>query len=282
MNTSSLAVTLGLLIALGFRHGMDPDHIAAVDGLTRMRYKAHAYWSAQLAGFQFACGHSLTILLATLLFYWQGVQVPAWLDDIGLWVSTAFLLWLAAANLRQCWSGHAHQHVSGPMQAWILKAMGPLAHPMGVGFAFAISFDSLAQAGLMAAKGHELGGLGMIVLLALCFGLGMLLADTGNGLIMHWLVRRSEHMAQQAGRWMSGVIAIMSLLVVMVSHSNQHLPALEAAWDQWGGWIGMSVTASMLAVYAASRWWWRASVTPAHTHPEGSVNGGASAWRHAH
>jgi phosphoserine phosphatase len=27
-----------------------------------------------------------------------------------------------------------------------------------VGFAFAISFDALAQAGLMAAKGHELGG----------------------------------------------------------------------------------------------------------------------------
>ena len=40
--SSSLWVTLGLLIALGFRHGMDPDHIAAVDGLTRMRYKANA------------------------------------------------------------------------------------------------------------------------------------------------------------------------------------------------------------------------------------------------
>ena len=147
MNTSSsLWVSLGLLIALGFRHGMDPDHIAAVDGLTRMRYKANAYWSARLAGFQFACGHSLTILLATLFFYWQGIQLPQWLDAIGLWVSTVFLLWLAAANLRQCWSGRAHMHVTGPVQSMILRAMGPLAHPMGVGFAFAISFDSLAQA----------------------------------------------------------------------------------------------------------------------------------------
>ena len=236
MNTSSsLWVTLGLLIALGFRHGMDPDHIAAVDGLTRMRYKANALGSARLAGLQFACGHSLTLLLATLIFYWQGIQLPQWLDSIGLWVSTVFLLWLAAANLRQCWAGPAHSHVTGPVQSMILRAMGPLAHPMGVGFAFAISFDSLAQAGLMAAKGHELGGLGVIVLLAFCFGLGMMLADTANGLVMHWLVRRNDKLAKHAGRWMSGLIACMALLVVVVSHGSQHMPALETVWDDWGG-----------------------------------------------
>ena len=36
-NSASLWVTMGLLSALGFRHGLDPDHIATVDGLTRMR-----------------------------------------------------------------------------------------------------------------------------------------------------------------------------------------------------------------------------------------------------
>ena len=275
MNTSSsLWVSLGLLIALGFRHGMDPDHIAAVDGLTRMRYKANAYWSARLAGFQFACGHSLTILLATLIFYWQGIQLPQWLDAIGLWVSTVFLLWLAAANLRQCWSGRAHMHVTGPVQSMILRAMGPLAHPMGVGFAFAISFDSLAQAGLMAAKGHELGGLGMIVLLAFCFGVGMMLADTGNGLVMHWLVRRSDNLANQAGRWISGVIACMALLVVVVSHGSQHMPALETLWDAWGGWIGLGVTASMLCVYGWSRWHLGADVKTPHVRAHGTVEAG--------
>lgn len=99
-SNASLWVTLGLLLALGFRHGLDPDHIATVDGLTRMRYKANAYWSARLTGFQFALGHSLTILLATLIFYWQGLQLPQWLDQVGLWVSTVFLLWLGLANLR--------------------------------------------------------------------------------------------------------------------------------------------------------------------------------------
>lgn len=251
---SSLWVTLGLLIALGFRHGLDPDHIAAVDGLTRMRYRDNVYWSARLTGFQFACGHSLTILLATLVFYWYGVQLPQWLDAIGLWISTGFLLWLAALNLRHCWSGHGHHHAGSPFQAMVLRAMGPFAHPVGVGFGFAISFDSLAQAGLMAAKGHELGGLWMIVLLAVCFGLGMMLADTGNGLIMHWLVRRSEKLARQAGRLMSGVIAALAVMVVVVGHSSQHFPQLGEVWDAWGAWLGLGVTATVLAVYAFSRW----------------------------
>lgn len=256
MDTSaSLLVTLGLLFALGFRHGLDPDHIAAVDSMTRMRYSASAYWSARLTGFQFACGHSLTILLATLIFYWQGIQLPQWVDALGLWISSAFLLYLAFVNLRHCLARHAHPHSHGhsPVQAWLVRAMGPLAHPAGVGFAFAISFDSLAQAGLMAAKGHELGGLPMIVLLAACFGAGMMLADTVNGLVMHWLVRKSQGAAHNAGRWMSGVIGVLALLVVMVSHLREHLPLLETLWEAWGAWIGIGVTGVMLALYAGMR-----------------------------
>jgi nickel/cobalt transporter (NiCoT) family protein len=257
-DSSSLWATLGLLIALGFRHGMDPDHIATIDGLTRLRYQAHAYWAARLTGFQFACGHSLTILLATSVFYWQGVQLPAWLDELGLLVSSAFLLWLAVVNLRHCVGARAHTHSHGPVAgsiaALILRVMGPLAHPVGVGFAFAISLDSLAQAGLMAAKGHALGGFGMVFLLAGCFGLGMMLADTGNGLLMHWLVRRSERMAQQAGRIMSGVVAGLALVVVGVSHSKAHFAPLEAVWEAYGLWIGAGITLTLLAVYAISRW----------------------------
>jgi protein-S-isoprenylcysteine O-methyltransferase Ste14 len=148
-----------------------------------------------------------------------------------------------------------------------------------VGFAFAISFDSLAQAGLMAAKGHELGGLGVIVLLAFCFGLGMMLADTANGLVMHWLVRRNDKLAKHAGRWMSGVIACMALLVVVFSHGSQHLPALETVWDAWGGWFGLGVTASMLYVYAWSHWRLSSERKSPHVHAL-AVGAGAGVDHH--
>jgi drug/metabolite transporter (DMT)-like permease len=89
--------------------------------------------------------------------------------------------------------------------------------------------------------------------LAVCFGAGMMLADTANGLVMHWLVQRSERAAQNAGRWMSGVIAVLALLVVLVSHARQHLPVLELFWESWGAWIGVGVTGTMLLLYATMR-----------------------------
>ena len=250
LNTTSLLATSGLLLTLGFRHGLDPDHIAVVDGMTRLRHNGSAYWKARLTGFQFAAGHSLTILLATFVFYLYGIQLPEWLDAAGLWISTFFLVWLAYRNLKFCFSGHDdHHHDGSPVQRKILQAMGPFAHPMGVGFGFAISFDSLAQAGLMATKGHELGGLFAIFTMALSFGVGMTLADTGNGLLMHWLVRRSHHLAHNAGRIMSGVIAALSLLVVAVGHASQHIAHLDDVWDAWGAYIGLSVTGTALLVY---------------------------------
>jgi high-affinity nickel permease len=104
----------------------------------------------------------------------------------------------------------------------------------------------------MAAKGHELGGLFAIVAMAVSFGAGMMLADTSNGLLMHWLVNRSHHLAHQAGRIMSGVVASLSLMVVAVGHSSQHFSNLEEIWDAWGGYIGLGVTGIALLVYLLS------------------------------
>lgn len=261
--TTSLLATFGLLLALGLRHGLDPDHIAAVDSLTRLRFQAHAFWSARLTGFQFALGHSLTVFLATLVFYWQVFQLPEWLDQAGLWISSTVLVWLAVVNLKHCLKGGSHEHLASPLKAWLMRAMGPLAHPMGVGFAFAISFDSLAQASLMAAKGHELGGVSAVIFMPICFGLGMMFADTCNGLIMHLLVKNSQRVAQNSARWMSGLIAVLSLLVVGAGHLTQQLPALESAMDQAGGWIGIGLTALVGLSLVLSCWHHKRHAKPA-------------------
>jgi nickel/cobalt transporter (NiCoT) family protein len=251
--SSSIWPTLGLLLALGFRHGLDPDHIAAVDGLTRMRFKAQNYWSARLTGFQFASGHSLTVLLATLIFYWQGIEMPLWLDQLGLWISSAFLLWLAFTNFRYCLKGATHHHPNGWIQTLILKSLGPFAHPMGVGFAFALSLDTLGQAGLMAAKGHEMGGFAMIIWFALSFGLGMMLADSLNGLIVHWIVRQSEQLAKHTARLMSGVIALLSLMVVMFGLFKNLDTQLDEWWSETGAFIGIGITLALLILLVADK-----------------------------
>ena len=269
LDSSSLWATLGLLLALGFRHGLDPDHIAAVDALTRMRFHAQNYWTSRLTGFQFALGHSLTVFLATLILYWQGLTLPLWLDDLGLWISSGFLLILGLLNLRHCLgrglsqhrelkdpfatgshthfsNGMSHHGPQGLIQPYIMKIMGPLAHPMGVGFAFALSLDTLAQAALMAAKGHELGGFALIVVFALSFGTGMLLADSINGLVVHWMVRQSELLTHHTARVMSGLIATLSLTIVFFSLSKAHTDSLGAWWEHYGVWCGLALPLSFL------------------------------------
>ena len=250
--TNSWAL-LALLMALGFRHGLDPDHIAAVDGMTRARHRQPAYWSARYTGLQFAFGHSLMILLAALVFHWQAVKLPQWLDDVGSWVSASFLLLLASLNLYHCLSRTGHPHPARLSQRLIARLMGRFAHPIGVGFVFAISLDSLAQAALMATQGDALGGLGMIMAMTMLFGLGMMLADTTNGAVMHWLVTQCESLAQYAGRIMSGLIAGLSLLVIAASLGRKHVVGLERLWGDWAPWIGVSVTAAVILAYLLIR-----------------------------
>jgi len=62
-------------------------------------------------------------------------------------------------------------------------------------------------------------------------------------------------MAQQVGRWMSGVVGVLALAVVLVSHGSQHLPLLATLLEEWGAWIGLSVTATLLLLYGVSRWY---------------------------
>ncbi|MEG1327200.1 MAG: hypothetical protein RSD99_20050, partial [Janthinobacterium sp.] len=52
---------LALIFLLGMRHGLEPDHLAAVDGLTLRSQSVHARWAPWM-GALFALGHGVTVL----------------------------------------------------------------------------------------------------------------------------------------------------------------------------------------------------------------------------
>jgi len=91
------ADTLGLaalVFVLGLKHGLDPDHLVAIDGLTR---SSRSRW----CGLFFSLGHGLVVTLvgiavAVVASDWQ---VPRWLEHTGAWVSIGVLLALGIANL---------------------------------------------------------------------------------------------------------------------------------------------------------------------------------------
>src|SRR5512132_895005 len=90
---------VAVVFLLGLKHGLDADHLAAIDGFARYnagRKPRLSRWSGML----FSAGHGLVVTIvavaaATLATEWRA---PAWLEEAGTWISIAFLTLLGIAN----------------------------------------------------------------------------------------------------------------------------------------------------------------------------------------
>src|SRR6476620_2712353 len=96
-------IALGSLVfLLGLRHGLDPDHLVAIDGLTRASTREGA---RRWCGLFFSLGHGVVITLVGLAVAIAATEwepswgAPAWLRALGTSISVAVLLVLGLANL---------------------------------------------------------------------------------------------------------------------------------------------------------------------------------------
>lgn len=263
----SLLALLGLSLLLGLKHGMDVDHLATIDGLTRFNAAAGRSRLARICGLLFSLGHGLVVcvvaLTASSMFRQQAV--PQWLDGVGAWVSIFFLLALGGLNLYAVFSTPAHEMVSlmGVKGRWLgrlIRAGNPLAVAL-VGALFAISFDTLSQAALLSAASVHFGGMGYALALAISFTLGMLIADAANGLWISHLLKRADATARSASRIMGLTVAILSLGVAGLVVSRRYLPE-AAAWQEGRELtIALIVIAVVAASFVLARYWARRAPT---------------------
>src|ERR1700758_3494994 len=95
--------------ALGLRHGADPDHLAAIDNLTRNSLR-RAPRLSRFIGTLFAGGHTIMVLSIAALAGYLGTRFALHgntIETIGTWISIVVLLALAAINLRQLSRGES-------------------------------------------------------------------------------------------------------------------------------------------------------------------------------
>jgi len=209
---------LTLVFVFGAKHGLDADHLATIDGLTRYNLRqapARARWCGSL----FSLGHGSIVITIAL-----GVgiassrwQIPGWMEDIGTWISICFLTLLGLLNLRAVLITAADAVVAPiGITAGLLTRLQSVSHPLAiaaVGALFALSFDTMSQAVLFAITATRHGGAVHALILGLVFTGGMLVMDGINGLWIARLLRSADHRARIASRVMGLMIAIISLSV---------------------------------------------------------------------
>jgi nickel/cobalt transporter (NiCoT) family protein len=258
---------IAVVFLLGLKHGLDADHLAAIDGLTRYnagRKPRLSRWS----GLLFSAGHgvvvtTVAIVVATVATEWRA---PGWLEDAGTWISIAFLTLLGIANAMAVWRTPRHEVVRAVgLRGRFFARMSRVEHPVliaAVGAAFALSFDTLSQAVLFSITGSHVAGWVFAAGLGLVFTAGMMATDALNGLWVSRLVARADERAAAASRVMSVAVAFASLAIAALAAARQLSPALDAGLEGWSFALSAGVVAIVVAAYGtAMRIALRATVT---------------------
>lgn len=211
-DNAALLSTAILAYVLGLRHAVDPDHIAAIDNVTRKLMQAGQRPVA--VGLWFALGHSTVVVIAAAfvaLATTSMLDVPGRYRElgslIGTSVSATFLILIGLANCvvlagvcRSYWrlrrGGRDMQETERlPHRHGVLtKVLRPLfrliARPWQMyplGLLFALGFETATEVslfGLAAAQAGSGADLWLVFVFAALFTAGMTLVDATDGVLM--------------------------------------------------------------------------------------------------
>lgn len=253
---TSLAIVVFLL---GMKHGFDADHLATIDGLTRVTRRARSPF-APYCGMLFSLGHgAIVIAIAALVgSASERWDTPSWLETSGVWISIFFLVLLGTLNLRAVMTAQPDEVVAPVgLKGRFLGRLARVRSPwmvMVVGALFALSFDTVSQAALFAATAVQFGGLRDALALGLLFLLGMLVTDGLNGLWISRLIERSDSLARVASRVMGLAVGSVSLLVAAFGAARLLAPAFEQWTEGRELAFGAGVCGVVLASFALGAW----------------------------
>jgi high-affinity nickel-transport protein len=171
--------------ALGMRHGTDPDHLAAIDGLTRIRPRP-------TNGVFFALGHGLVVVLLAVGI---GQLLAERLSFAGPWI----LIAIGAVNLWRLFQAQPPATVTRrPI----------VTQPLILGMLLAAGFETSSQLSALILAGRSNPWL-----LGVTFSAGMVLVDGLDGLLASSTQRQAaigNARAQIASRALGLIVVIFA------------------------------------------------------------------------
>src|SRR3954463_5676483 len=235
-----MSPTLVLAFALGVRHGTDPDHLTAIDGLSRVRPNASN-------GVLFALGHGAIV---TLLAAGVGHGLAGRVAFLGPWI----LILIGAVNAWKLWRPSPIAAPHHPI----------VAQPFFLGMILAAGFETASQlsALILADRANPW-------LFGAAFSAGMVIVDGLDGYLAastFTQAARGDDAARRASR-------SLGILVVAFSFGLGGAELLGLETDAFALPLGLTLFATVIAVRVWTRSGGRLALPRSAT--EGSAQCGA-------
>jgi len=251
-------LTLLLMVfGLGVKHGMDPDHLATIDSITRFNF-AKKINLAQHSGILFSLGHGLVVITLAAIAgisanHWE---FPKWLENFGNFISIAFLLALASLNFYSVYRARPGEEVSPQgIKAGYFRRIAQTDRPLTIlviGALFAISFDTFSLTILFSLAASTVSGWSLSVICGFSFMFGMMLVGAIDGYWVVRLLRSADQRSKGASRVIALVIGGISLLIAMAGISH-YLGFEVATLHQVSSvMMGVLMTAILIGTYYAT------------------------------
>ncbi len=208
------ALILG--VALGMRHGTDPDHLAAIDGLTRIRPRS-------TNGVFFAMGHGVVVLTLAVGI---GHVIAGRLGFLGPWT----LILIGAINLYRILQKDKPMHKAHRIV---------VAQPFLLGMILAAGFETASQLSALILAGRSNAWV-----LGMAFAGGMVLVDGVDG----YLAASTQQMAMVGETNAVQASRLLGLLVVVFSFTLGGAELAGFDIDRFGLPLGLVLFAAVITI----------------------------------
>ncbi|MGI0072535.1 MAG: hypothetical protein ACREA3_01835 [Nitrosotalea sp.] len=214
---SVLATTIPVMIFLGLRHGLDIDHISAIDSLVRLHNAAKR---ARWVGTGFSSGHMVSVL-AEMIFVIYAVGSFLKTDTFSLWsglLGAGALGLIGIVNIYSMkkWGKTGPAILAGKM-ATRTGRLGPYGSAFMTGIVFGLGFDTATQISAisLSAVASATEGIKIALMLVGFFGVGMIAMDTFNSILLRsafWKIFQTK-----AFRYMSYGLSAIAISVAIAA-----------------------------------------------------------------
>jgi len=181
-----ILLSIPTMLILGMRHGLDVDHITAIDNLVRLH---NATKKSRLVGAGFSSGHMISVL-AEMIFIIYVIGSITNTNNLAFWggvIGTMALGTIGAINIyaMKKW-GRSGSAILASKVLNRTGVLGPVGSALVTGLVFGLGFDTATQISAIAlsAVASATTGIQTALILAGFFAMGMIPVDTLDSIIL--------------------------------------------------------------------------------------------------